>query len=238
MKKAPNLLNKKFGRLIVIERAKTDKTYRPFWNCLCSCGKCVRVLSYSLLNGSTKSCGCLHKECAAKQGRSTLNNLVGQKFHKLTVTALHDIGVSGANWVVRCDCGNIKTVAGRHLINNAIRSCGCLKNRSVSMSELTFGTAIETTFNIELKHSFSLKDRMFDYKVPDKNILIELDGDHWHSTYKQKKNDQYKNELAEKHGYKLLRFRLNSVKEVPELINREYKKLAEVLTIAPELSKI
>lgn len=49
-------------------------------------------------------------------------DLTGQRFAKLI--ALHHV-VSG-RWLVRCDCGTEKVVAGQSLRNGGVKSCGCL----------------------------------------------------------------------------------------------------------------
>jgi len=58
--------------------------------------------------------------------------------------------------------------------------------------------------------------KSYDFKIKDKPILIEIDGDYWHggpgvSKYhyninETKVNDQFKNELAKNNGYMLIRF--------------------------------
>jgi hypothetical protein len=59
-----------FGRLTVVSRAENAKDGRPTWNCVCSCDSNATVVSGShLLGGYTKSCGCLHRETAAENGK-------------------------------------------------------------------------------------------------------------------------------------------------------------------------
>jgi len=57
-----NLAGQRFERLTVISRAENDKAGQVRWNCECDCGNKTTVRGYSLLNGYTKSCGCLNKE--------------------------------------------------------------------------------------------------------------------------------------------------------------------------------
>lgn len=45
-----------------------------------------------------------------------------------------------------------------------------------------------------------------DFYLPDHNLVIECDGDYWHSTPEAKRNDKRKNTYLRKYGYKLLRF--------------------------------
>lgn len=55
-----------FGRLTVLQ---PNATRRLFYDCSCKCGGSASVIVYSLLDGTTKSCGCLHREQAAKNMR-------------------------------------------------------------------------------------------------------------------------------------------------------------------------
>jgi hypothetical protein len=48
-----------FGRLTVIERILDDSTNKAIWKCQCECGNIHNVARGSLLQGLTKSCGCL-----------------------------------------------------------------------------------------------------------------------------------------------------------------------------------
>ena len=57
-----NLVGKRYGRLLVIDRASNRKNNRVTWNCLCDCGNRTEVLTPSLISGNTKSCGCLFSE--------------------------------------------------------------------------------------------------------------------------------------------------------------------------------
>ena len=56
MTKLIDLTDKKFYRLLVLERAFTKG--RVKWVCKCDCGNIVNILAYHLISGHTKSCGC------------------------------------------------------------------------------------------------------------------------------------------------------------------------------------
>jgi len=66
--RSKNLLNKRFGRLLVIE--KLDKRYHRWvvWKCLCKCGNIVEIPSASLLIKHTRACGCYQFDCVWKGG--------------------------------------------------------------------------------------------------------------------------------------------------------------------------
>ena len=71
----------------------------------------------------------------------TKENLVGQKFGRLTVIKQADdyINPNGAHyarWLCACDCGNpeLKKVIGTALKNGKTKSCGCLQRECTSKS--------------------------------------------------------------------------------------------------------
>jgi hypothetical protein len=65
-RKRQDLAGCRFGRLLIKGIIKRfDGKYQ--WECLCDCGKTTFVSSSHLLNGSTSSCGCLHKEKVKKR---------------------------------------------------------------------------------------------------------------------------------------------------------------------------
>lgn len=65
----------KFGRLTVIERARSDAYHYPHWVCKCDCGAVTTVRAGNLTSGHTSSCGCLRRElltgAAAKGSHSS-----------------------------------------------------------------------------------------------------------------------------------------------------------------------
>jgi len=72
---------------------------------------------------------------------------------------------------------------------------------------------------------FRLENKYFDFKLGDK-ILIEYDGDYWHSTENAKKNDKIKNDIALNNGYILFRVKEKESKDLEILlkINKLWKK--------------
>lgn len=121
-----SLLNKKFGRLTVIEvRRKTLKrgVYKQYAKCLCDCGKEAVVFVGNLPNGHTISCGCA-KSSPVENPISSIKP--GDRFGKLLVLrARIEHGAYIAT--CKCDCGNPDEVkvAGAHLKYGRVVSCGC-----------------------------------------------------------------------------------------------------------------
>jgi len=68
--KPENLRGYFFGRLRVIEYFGRAPSGHPLWKCKCSCGNLHVVRADSLLQGRTRSCGCLREE---KQKRRSLH---------------------------------------------------------------------------------------------------------------------------------------------------------------------
>ncbi len=126
------LVGKLFGRWKVLSIEGKDKNNKTMYLCECRCVKKTKKLvsKYSLLDGMSKSCGCIQKEQV---------DLVGKKFGKLTVLHFdqekHDEGKNkGKNWfywVCECNCKendkNIISVQRSNLTRGYTTSCGCAR---------------------------------------------------------------------------------------------------------------
>lgn len=68
---AEELIGKEYGRLTVlsemVERSGSNGEHKLM--CRCQCGERVGVRRSNLLNGKTKSCGCLRSELASAHRR-------------------------------------------------------------------------------------------------------------------------------------------------------------------------
>lgn len=123
---AENLTGQRFGRLTVLRR-DLDETKYPKWICRCDCGNEVSVRQYNLVQGRTKSCGCLRAETRKK-------DFTGQKFGFLTVEGedfereYHSSGILRRFWFCRCNCGNLISVSQAELARGDRIHCGCKKN--------------------------------------------------------------------------------------------------------------
>lgn len=65
-----DLTGQRFGRMTVLEYAGSYEfpcgTKKPMWICRCDCGKVCEVIGQNLLNGRTRSCGCLRSETSRR----------------------------------------------------------------------------------------------------------------------------------------------------------------------------
>jgi hypothetical protein len=62
MPKILDLMRKRFGKLVVIDRGKRrTPNGAMYWLCKCDCGKEKEIPSRCLVTGDSKSCGCAYK---------------------------------------------------------------------------------------------------------------------------------------------------------------------------------
>jgi hypothetical protein len=69
LKRIKNITGNRFGRIVAVAFAGTRDGH-AMWECRCDCGRIVIIGSNLLLNGHTKSCGCLRKEHTRKHGQT------------------------------------------------------------------------------------------------------------------------------------------------------------------------
>lgn len=92
---------------------------------------------------------------------------------------------------------------------------------------------------IKYESQYYLKHKYYDFYIPSKKILIEVDGDYWHGNSKtnksmnemQKKNkinDMYKDRKAISSGFKILRFWESDIHNSPILVARKIKKALNI----------
>ena len=62
-----DITSKIFDRWRVFVRLGSNSRKAPLWLCVCECGTFRRVMGYTLLNGTSRSCGCLTAEVKRKE---------------------------------------------------------------------------------------------------------------------------------------------------------------------------
>lgn len=144
--KFKDLIGLVFGRLTVLERAENKilgGRKRTMWVCQCSCeNKSIITVSTDLLNsGQTKSCGCLQKEKASKNGASKLIDLTDKKYGKLTVIKRVENKGEMTMWLCKCSCDEQSEiiVSGGHLKSGHTKSCGCLISDYEDLTKRVYG---------------------------------------------------------------------------------------------------
>jgi very-short-patch-repair endonuclease len=109
------------------------------------------------------------------------------------------------------------------------------KKNEPSNLELIFCNILDS-LKIQYQFQYELKHRLFDFKLVNHNILIEVDGDFYHCNpnkhpfpiYQSQKttikNDLVKNKLAKDNGFVLLRFWESDINERPTQVVSELLK--------------
>ncbi len=113
-----------------------------------------------------------------------------------------------------------------------------IKHSLKSIEEINFGNVlifyfgeknVKTQFSIKYTSDSNRKTRKYyDFCLFDK-LLIEYDGEYWHSSEETKKNDKFKNELAIKNGYGIFRVCSNESKNIDILLKIK-KEIDEIQT--------
>jgi hypothetical protein len=67
-----DLTEKRFGRLVVLQRTPCDSS-KPKWDCQCDCGNVCVARGEDLRSERHQSCGCLQRERVTKHGHSSLD---------------------------------------------------------------------------------------------------------------------------------------------------------------------
>lgn len=83
MGKVFDLIGKRFGRLVVIDRAENAKNGSTRWVCRCDCGNIKTVQRSNLMSGDIKSCGCLRKEVTSKLNKK--HGQAGTRLHHIWI---------------------------------------------------------------------------------------------------------------------------------------------------------
>lgn len=95
MPKLIDLTGRRFGRLVVIERAPNSAKCDTRWKCQCDCGNVVTVRGHNLKQGITNSCGCSRHDPRPYR-----------KTHGMSRTRLYRIWSLMRN---RCECKTART---------------------------------------------------------------------------------------------------------------------------------
>lgn len=130
-RESESIIGKKFNRLTALERVHDNSKYVKYLF-KCDCGNKKIIKKHSVVNGLTKSCGCLSNEKVKKR---CFKDLTGQVFGRLTVISPHHTTRLGTYWNCKCICGNECVVLTTKLSNGHTTSCGCRKeeiNQAIS----------------------------------------------------------------------------------------------------------
>lgn len=138
-----------------------------------------------------------------------------------------------------------KTLKGRPKSKLAKRSKLTYKPRSKvkeTRPEREF-RSILTELNYSFRAQYNVHGFLFDFYIPDHNVLVEVDGDYWHGNpdkfpdpssmqRKNRRRDRLKSNTAQREGYRVIRFWESDIHKDPDQIKRQLKQfiLRENLT--------
>lgn len=156
-----DITGREFGRLRAIKDVGRNKHNQRLWESECNCGNKVVTTTTALLQGHTKSCGCLQKEEASN---NTSKDLKGKRFGKLVVVKSAGVQLLGnggkrRRWFCKCDCGGTKVTPTAYLTSGRTQSCGCIQREGVRermSGENHYKFNPELTAEQRLKHRFVL----------------------------------------------------------------------------------
>lgn len=131
MSKKYDLIGKRFGNLVVVEKLESIKytsgRTATEWKCLCDCGNYTNVITANLNNGHTTHCN----KCASEiTGLKHRKDITGNKYGKLTVKKMlyNYNNTQRTKCLCDCDCGNTNILKNPYDITSGkITSCGCIK---------------------------------------------------------------------------------------------------------------
>lgn len=111
-----------------------------------------------------------------------------------------------------------------------------IESMNIFSGGLSSGPEIEFKYILEFYfghknviHTFKLERKFYDFLLFNK-LLIEFDGEYWHSKLGHIVNDFEKNEISKKYGFELFRVSDNEYKD-PNIILHIKDKLNEIKKI-------
>lgn len=178
------IINKQFGNLTAIKRIDQKHCL-----CKCSCGKEVTVLLGNLLNGSTKSCGCIKTPTYTKEEMiEAINSFINKNGERPFAEDLSSI------------LGLSMTAIYENINNYGLKSM--LNSKYDSRIEMEVASKFN---NIEVHNRKLIPNYELDIYIPEKKLAIEINGNFWHcSMRKEKTYHQNKTILCAKNGIRLV----------------------------------
>lgn len=203
-----DVVGQKFGKLTILCMHLDKKPITV--TCKCDCGNIVELNKSYVVNGHTKSCGCLQPQAtsqARKKDWSNKESLTGVKYIRNTNTKDN---YGRYIWECLCPfCGNhFETIPGL-VESGKISSCGCI---NFSRGELIINNLL-TKIGVSFKRQYTFDDLRgrlnsrlrFDFALFDGDklkCLIEYDGE---QHFKEKSAVYFRESLEERQYYDALK---------------------------------
>jgi hypothetical protein len=130
----PDMVGKRFGRLVVLSFSHRNEGKQAFWLCQCDCGNQIITQGYSITSGATKSCGCLCSEI-----NKTVHTTHGKYY-----TRIHKIYS-----YMMTRCYNKKSDAYNNYGGRGIMICDEWKNDFISFYNWAYQSGYQDNLTIE-----------------------------------------------------------------------------------------
>lgn len=124
-----NLLNQRFGKLLVIKETDERKNKSVVWECQCDCGNIIKCSTKELRSDGVIQCPSCGNNREPKI--KLREDIIGKRFGKLKVIEQTQKKTKSGSYIFkcRCDCGKEVEVARHELISGDTKSCGCKRRK-------------------------------------------------------------------------------------------------------------
>ena len=184
--KGNDITGQQFNYWTVLKRVQSSNDGHSQYLCKCKCGNEKIVLRKTLINGSSRSCGCFKNELTSQRFSKIIPS--GSQFGELTVLSvqLASNQFKRKLYKCKCSCGKEIIVPGNALRSGNTTSCGHIKSRG----ETTIAKLLDN-YKINYQTQWNNDGQMllssgypcrFDFAIfPNKNkqtplFLIEYNG--------------------------------------------------------------
>ncbi len=117
---AAKLEGQKFGKLTVLYRNGSTKQNKALWHCICECGNEHDAITALLLDGRTRSCGCLAKFEIGIAAMNTVYYQYRKQAHRRNLVFNLNINEFSQITQQNCHYCGIKPTQGKNLQNKFI----------------------------------------------------------------------------------------------------------------------
>lgn len=227
-----NNIGERFGRLIIMsyDEKGSNECNRTKYICKCDCGNVISVKWQNLQQGNTISCGCYNSEYSKERHQIDLTN---RKFGKLI--AIRRSERDSHKWVCKCECGGVTEVSTAKLTSGHTISCGCINSKG-ELAIRCYLDKIKIQYEQQKEFNGLIgiggRSLSYDFYIPNKNILIEYQGQFHDGTaglqdeqqFKiQQEHDKRKREYAKNHNIKLLEIWYYDYDNIENILKNELK---------------
>lgn len=190
--RTPNLLGRKFGMLTPLKYLGNN-----YWECQCNCGNVKKFMTNNLVNGSTKSCGCI-KDLKEKQIYDNIVQAIKDFTHSNNqLPFTEDIAIA---------CELTPTTVNKYKSKYNLDKY--FNKRFGSRPERDLYNYVKQYIaedKIRLHDRNVIAPQELDIYIPEKHLAIEFNGSYWHSTEKvEPKYHQNKTIACAKKGIQLI----------------------------------